>query len=538
MLKKILNGESKTITSAAVIIAAAHLASRVLGLVRDRILAGEFGAGESLDIYYAAFRIPDLVFNLIVMGALSAGFIPIFTKYLSKIKRNEKAWTLANNVLSVGLLIMVIVSLILMIFAPQIVPLITPGFNPEQMAKTIDLTRLMFLSPLLLGISSLFGGILQSFRRFFVYSLAPILYNVGIIIGALFFVDIWGLRGLAYGVILGALMHLLVQVPTCIHLGFKFKFVFDLTSQGLRKIGKMMIPRTLGLAIAQINLVVITIIASTLEQGSITVFNFANNLQFFAVGFFGISFAVAAFPTLSELAGKKKNERFIKTFSSTTREILFFIIPMTVIFLTLRAQIVRAVLGSGRFDWHDTILTFQTLGFFSLSLFAQALIPLLARSFFAFHNTVTPFVMGLISALLNVVLCLMLSPAYGVAGLALAFSISSIVNLVLLWTALRFKLGNLDDWRIIASVAKISAAALIMGIVIQGMKYLIGPITGTTTLLGILGQTLAALIAGAISFTAMGLWFNSPELHTFLASVKKKLLRKKFVPAEIEVKET
>lgn len=538
MLKKILNGESKTITAAAVIIAIAHLASRILGLVRDRILAGEFGAGESLDIYYAAFRVPDLVFNLIVMGALSAGFIPVFTSYMSRLNKNKKAWTLASNVLNVGLLVLIVVSVILIIFTPQLIPLITPGFNAEQMQRTIDLTRIMFLSPLLLGISSLFGGILQSFKRFFVYSLAPILYNVGIIIGALFLVDIFGLMGLAYGVILGALMHLLIQIPTSIHLGFRFRLVFDLTSNGLKRICKMMIPRTLGLAIAQINLIVITIIASTLESGSITVFNFANNLQFFAVGFFGISFAIAAFPTLSEFAGHKKNKKFIKTFSSTTRQILFFIIPMTVIFITLRAQIVRIVLGSGSFDWNDTILTFQTLGFFSISLFAQSLIPLLARSFFAFQNTVTPFVIGLMSALVNVILCYMLAPHFGVAGLALAFSISSIINLILLWVSLRFKLGDLDDLKIIVAVGKISAAALVMGIVMQGMKYIMGPVTGTSTLLGLLGQTLAALVVGGAAFTIVGLLFNSQELNTFLQVLKRKVLRKKFTPSEIDVKET
>ena len=538
MLKRILNGKSQTITAAAVIIALAHLASRILGLLRDRILAGEFGAGAELDVYYAAFRVPDLVFNLIVMGALSAGFIPVFTHYMSRLDNNKRAWQLANNVLNVGLVLLIFISLVLIFLAPQIVPLITPGFNAEQMAKTIDLTRLMFLSPLFLGISSLFGGILQSFKRFFVYSLAPILYNVGIIIGAVFFVDIWGLRGLAYGVILGALMHLLIQVPTSYYLGFKYKLFVNLASGGLKKIGKMMIPRTLGLATAQINLLVITIIASTLEEGSITVFSFANNLQFFAVGFFGISFAIAAFPTLSEFAGKNKSEKFIKTFSSTAREILFFIIPVTVIFLTLRAQIVRAVLGAGRFDWQDTILTLETLGFFSISMFAQSLIPLVSRSFFAFQNTVTPFVIGLVSAFVNIILCYALTPIYGVAGLALAFSLSSIMNLALLWVSLRFKLGNLDDLKIIVSVGKISLAAFFMGIVIQGMKYLMGPITGTTTFLGIVAQAGTALLAGAIAFTVLGLWLKSEELHTFVSSLKRKILRKKFTPSEIDVKET
>jgi putative peptidoglycan lipid II flippase len=537
MLKRFFDGKSQSIITAAVIIALANLASRVLGLLRDRILAGEFGAGTDLDIYYAAFRIPDLVFNLIVMGALSAGFIPVFCQYLSKLDGNKRAWRLVNNVLNTGFLLLVILSVILIIFTPPLIQLITPGFDQEQLAKTADLSRIMFLSPLLLGISSLLGGILQSFKRFFAYSLAPVLYNVGIIIGALFFVNIWQLKGLAYGVVLGALLHLLIQLPSCLKLGFRYQPLIDLASQGLRKIGKMMIPRTLALAIAQINLLVITIIASTLSAGSITIFNLANNLQFFAVGFFGISLAVAAFPTLSEYAGEQNQEKFIKTFSSTSREILFFMIPVTVIFLTLRAQIVRVVLGSGRFDWQDTILTFQTLGYFSISLFAQALIPLVARAFFAFHNTVTPFVIGLMSALVNILLCYLLAPIYGVAGLALAFSLSSVMNLILLWVALRFKLGSLDDWRIVISVGKISGAAFFMALVIQAMKYFMGPITGTTTFLGIISQAVAALLAGSAAFIVIGLWLKLAELQTLLTSIKRKIFRQKFTPSEIEVEE-
>src|SRR3989338_3687670 len=210
MLNKIFNGQSKTIASAAMIVGAASLVSRLLGVLRDRVLAGEFGAGPELDMYYSAFRLPDLIFNLIVLGALSAGFIPVFTDYL---KHRDKAWELANIVLNLLLIIVVLVSGLLIFLTPWLMEIIVPGFKDQQLATTIALTRIMFLSPILLAISGIWGGILQSFKQFFIYSLAPIMYNIGIIIGALYFTTFWGLFGLVWGVVLGAFLHLLIQLP-------------------------------------------------------------------------------------------------------------------------------------------------------------------------------------------------------------------------------------------------------------------------------------------------------------------------------------
>ncbi|MCK5357856.1 MAG: murein biosynthesis integral membrane protein MurJ, partial [Elusimicrobiales bacterium] len=399
-----------------------------MGIFRDRILASEFGAGDILDIYYTAFRVPDLIFNLLVLGALSAGFIPIFVNLLkgkkTRIKglvfgsKHKEAWYLANNILNILLLSVAVLSVFGIIFAPALIKVLAPGFSLSKQALTADLTRIMFLSPILLGISSILGGVLQSFKRFFIYSLAPILYNIGIIVGALFFAPLWGIYGLAWGVVLGALLHMLIQLPAVIKLGFRYRLIIDFKNKQVREIGRLMIPRTMSLAISQINLLVITIIASTLASGSIAVFNFANNLQSFPIGIFGISFAVAAFPTISAIAFDKP--KLINNFSKVIRQILFFIVPATVLLLTLRAQIIRVILGTGQFNWEDTLLTIHTLGFFTLSLFAQASIPLLARVFYARHNSLTPFYIGLSSALVNLILSLVLVRILGVAGLALA----------------------------------------------------------------------------------------------------------------------
>jgi len=530
MIKRLFNGEINSITVAALLVGGSSLISRLLGIFRDRILAGQFGAGDTLDIYYAAFRIPDLIFNLLVLGALSAGFIPIFTSLikspLEKIKsllgdNYKEAWQLASNILNIlgfGLLILCGLGVI---FAPQIMHLITPGFSREKMDLTVGLTRIMFLSPIFLGISSVFGGILQSFKRFFVYSMSPIFYNIGIIIGALYFVPIWGIYGLAWGVVLGAALHMIVQIPALTGLGFKYKFKFDIKNSNVRKIWLMMVPRTMSLAISQLNLLVITIIASTMASGSLAVFNFANNLQSFPVGIFGISFAIAAFPALSASAFDKK--KLVKDFSLTVRQILFFIIPSTVILLALRAQIIRVILGTGKFDWQDTILTIDTLGFFAISLFAQALIPLLIRVFYARHDSKTPFIIGIFSALVNIFLSIKLSQSLGVAGLALAFSISNVINLMLLWAWLNFEIGKIDELKIFISTVKFSLAALACGLAVQGTKLAIGTNVDMTKFLGVLTQGAVAGLAGILVYLLVCLILKSEELFNFWASLKRRL---------------
>lgn len=522
MIKRLFNKKIDSITVAATLVAFSSLASRFLGIFRDRILAGEFGAGNTLDVYYAAFRIPDLIFNLLVLGALSAGFIPIFANLIkSESDENKEAWELANNILNILLLFLVLVSIVGIIFAPQLTKLIAPGFGPEKQALTANLTRIMFLSPIFLGISSVLGGILQSFKRFFVYSLSPIMYNLGIIAGALYLVPIWGIYGLAWGVALGAFMHMFVQLPLVYKLGFKYKFEFGLKSKNLRKIGKMTAPRTMTLAVSQINLLVITILASGLVSGSLAVFNFANNLQAFPVGIFGISFAIAAFPTMSQVAHDTK--KFVQNFSATFRKILFFIVPSTVLLITLRAQVVRVILGTGQFDWQDTVLTLDALGFFAISLFAQATIPLLIRAFYAKHNAITPFIIGLFAAFVNAAAAWYFSRIYGVAGLALGFSLANIANFVLLWLLLHLKFKNLDEIKILFSTIKFSVGAIACGLAVQEIKPLVASLVDMNKFWGIFSQGLLAGVGGILVYFMVCYILRSEELMSFWNIFKRKL---------------
>ncbi|MDD3486781.1 MAG: murein biosynthesis integral membrane protein MurJ [Candidatus Moranbacteria bacterium] len=513
LTQKLKNGSpSSSVASAAFVIAAAGVLSRVLGLLRDRILASHFGAGDALDVYYAAFRIPDLIYNLLVLGALSAAFIPVFTGLIAH-EKDEEAWQFVNVFLTTALLILMLLAGIFAFFAPQLMPLITPGFHPGKMHAVVDLTRIMFLSPIFLGISGIFGGILNSFKRFLVYSLAPVMYNLGIIFGALYLVRPFGIAGLAWGVVIGAFLHMLVQYPNVKMVGLKYFPRLDWKDRNLRKVMRLMVPRTLGLAVTQINLLVITVIASTLAAGSLAVFNFANNLQSFPLGIFAIPFALAVFPVLSHHAAKDERDVFIYNFSKTFRQILFFVIPASILILVLRAQIVRIVLGSGKFNWTDTILTFQALGIFVVSLFAQSIIPLLARAFFALHNTRIPFFAGLAAEAVNLAAALTLARPYGILGLVWAFSLANILEMFLLIFILRNKLGNLDDRKIVSVTLRIAFSAIVAGLIAQIVKYLVNPLLDLDTFIGVFAQMASAGLSGAGAYCLLVWYFNLEEFR-------------------------
>ncbi len=542
VINRLLNNKSKTIFSAAFILVVTALTSRVLGLLRDRLLAGRFGAGDKLDIYFTAFRLPDLVFNIIIVGAISSVFIPIFTEYFHK--DDKEAWQLTNNVLNLVLLFLMALVVVLIIFAPFIISLIAPGFSGAKREMTILLTRIMFLSPILLGVSSIFSAVLQYFHRFLIYSLAPIVYNIGIIIGILFFVPKFGLVGLAWGVVLGALLHVLIQLPSTIYSGFRWQPIFNIFHTGVRKIIKLMIPRTIGIAGDQINFLVITAIASTLVSGSIAVFNLANNLQYVSIGIFGIAFATAVFPSLSRAFAKKENDSFSKDFSSTFSRVLFLIIPLSVLFFILRAQIVRVILGTGAFGWVDTRLTAAALGIFSISIFAQSLIPLVSRAFYACRDTKTPVLISLASIFLNIIFSFLFVWLLGsvsifnswisnvlklqglrsmaILGLPLAFSLAEIFNFVVLIKIFAKKIGWWHPSYLLRSVLRIIFATLCMSIITYGSLYALNLFFDTRTFIGIFLQgTLAAGIGVAV-YCLMMLLLGAPEMNLIIKKIKKQ----------------
>jgi len=521
------SASSRTVSGAALVIAVSGVASRLLGFFRDRMLAGRFGAGDTLDAYYAAFRIPDTLYNLLVMGALSAAFIPIFTEHLSRRDR-DGARRLAGDVLRLLLLSLGGLSFVAVLAAPVIVSLVAPGFHEGKRELTVALTRIMLLSPILLGISAVLGGMLVSLSRFVAYSLAPIFYNAGIIVGILCFVPAAGPIGLGYGVVLGAALHLLVQVPAL------RGFVPSRPSvRGLFRIGKdvrrvlaLMVPRSLGIAANQVGLLLTTVFASSLASGSVAVFTLATNIQSIPIGLFAVSFSLAAFPVLSFSAAEKANGRFFETLSRTTRRILFFVVPLSMILIVFRAQVVRVILGSGRFDWDDTIATFSVLAWLSASLFAQAFIPLFARAFYALQDTKTPFVLALAAEAVHIALMPFLMPFLGVSALAIAFSVGSVVNGLLLLFALRKRISEWNDRRFFLEIGKIVLATLVAGLVAQVSKsvFLLAP-SPLDTFGEVLLQLTLGTVVGLGAFCLMSVWLRIDEFRSLRRFVLAKVLR-------------
>lgn len=534
MVKRLINNftlwsstSSQTIGGAALLIASAGIASRFLGFLRDHILASQFGAGDVLDAYYAAFRIPDTIYGFLVLGALGAAFTPIFTELLVE-KKNEEAWRLVSGLLHSILFSMGTLSLLGIIFAPWLIDLIAPGFTADKQAMVVGLARVMLLSPLLLSASAVFGGVLISFKQFVAYSLAPILYNVGIICGALFFVPLMGVVGLAWGVVLGSLLHMLIQYPSLRRLGFCYQphFLNVWKDKTVRRVVKLMIPRSLAMGVGQVSLLVEVIFASTLASGSLAVFTLANNIQSVPLGLFGVAFSLAVFPSLSLLTAEKREKDFFAVLSQTTRRILFFVLPLSIFMIIFRAQFVRVILGAGHFDWEDTILTFEVLKFLAISLFAQSLIPLFSRAFFALQNTKTPLYISLVSEAVNIMLIPILLPKYAVLGLAIAFSISNVLNLILLYASLRQKISFWDDREFLRPASKIFFAALAAGVIAQVSKSLFAWTTNELdTFVEVFLQLITGLAIGGASFVLLCHWFRIDELQMVKRFILCKVLR-------------
>lgn len=523
---KILSSQSKSITGAAIIIAGATLVNKFVGIARDRTIAHYFGAGPVTDAYYAAFKIPDLIYNLLVVGALTAGFIPIFTKlYYDRAENKNSAWKMANNVFNILGLALMSLCAIGIISAPWISHLIAPGFEGDSSKLVTMFSRVLFISPIFLGASMVMGGILQSLRQFVLYSIAPIFYNLGIIAGAVFIVPLVGPIGLAFGVVLGAFLHFITQFFGAWQSGFRWQWVLDFKDQSAIQVGKLMIPRSLGLAISQIQTIITTVFATLLATGSVAAYTFADNLHYVPIGIIGISFAMAIFPVLSLNVAQKNTVEFKKNLSSGLRQIFFLIVPLAIIFLLLRAQIVRVVLGSGAFDWNATINTADALAFFSFNMIAGSLIPLLARAFFALSDTKTPLFSGFLGSIVGITSAYFLMQSMGVAGLALASVFGGAVNILLLFILLRKKIGGFGNEYLVPTIYKVAIAGMGMGITIQYLKKPLAGIFNQDYFFGIFGQGLVAGLAGLFIYLIICYILRLQELTQVMSSLQRKWLK-------------
>ncbi|MBI2626426.1 MAG: murein biosynthesis integral membrane protein MurJ [Candidatus Nealsonbacteria bacterium] len=536
-MRALFNSQTRTVHHAAGILIVSALLSRVLGIARDWLLAKNLGAGGDLDVYFAVFRIPDFLYHILISGGIVVAFLPIFSDFFSKNK--DDAWKFANNVLNVFLLFLILFSLALFVFAPGLIKLITPGFTSSQLDQTIFLTRIMLLSPIFFGLSSILSGILQYFHRFLIYGFAPILYNLGIILGIVFLFPSFGLVGIIYGVLFGAFLHFLIQLPSAINCGLKYRPIFNLGGQGLKRVFLLMLPRTLGVAGSQINLIVMTSIASTLSAGSISIFNLTQNLQNLPVGIIGVSFAVAVFAPLSKSLADGAKEEFLKDFSSTFRQVVYIVFPLSFLLFILRNQIVQIILRHGEFSQSSADLASASLGLFSLGVWAIGLIPLLSRAFFAIKDTRIPAIVVFFTVTLNIILSFYFIGILNsegllwhalksifrleggdmrVLGLPLAFALSGTLQFFLLMALLYKKIGDFRLKDIWDSTSKIILASFIMAAAVYFSFYLI---------FSIYLKAIVGALAGASVYFFATHFLKSPEAKAIKLRIIARLIRSK-----------
>jgi putative peptidoglycan lipid II flippase len=534
IIHKISGHQTKNISLAALILSIFSFLSFLLGLLRDRLIAGGFGMGNELDSYYTAFRIPDFIAIVLMTGAIGVAVIPIFTKNL--VKSREGAFDYLSNLLNLSLVGLILICAVLFIFTPGLISLIAPGFSPEKKEITSLLTRIMFLSPILLGISNIISAILRVFQRFLITALSPIFYNLGSIVGIVFFVPRIGISGLAWGIVLGAFLHFIIQVPAIFKVGFKIKNIFNFLDKDFLLTLKLTIPRAIGLAATQINLVVITIIGSTLIPGSIGVFSLANDLSLPIIGLIAIPFATAVFPALSMAFSKGQKGDLLQKFSSVFRQILFLIIPISAIAFILRAYLVRIAFGAGLFNWSATKLTAACFGVFMFGLFAQGLIYLLAKTFYSMHNTKIPALVSIVSIastalfsyffiwtlnfpnffsiFLSKILKIEGMQNLAVVGLPLAVSLDAVLQLSLLLIFFKKKVGNFHIKEILSSLKKVLAATLLTIIFTYLARQVIGGFTGAKTFWLVFLQAGFTAGLGLSFYLLMAFIFKSSEVKS------------------------
>lgn len=519
-IKSAFHGENSMRGATALLMVTLFL-SNILGFLRDRFLAQKLPA-EQADMYFNAFRLPDLVFNVLILGAVSTAFIPIFTDYLFKNKDEGSAWRLSNTVFNLSAILLIIFLAGIYFAAPVVVPLISPFSQPDRVETTILLTRVLLIQPFFFGLSYIAGSLLNSFKRFGAYAIAPLIYNTAIIISILYLTPIYGAKGVVYGVLVGAFLHFLVQVPTLVTLGYRYRPIIDFKMPALRQIAALMWPRALQLLLLQLVLLAFARFSAQLSVGSVSSLNYADNIQTVPTVIFGNALAMASFPYMSEAFAKGEGKDFRKYLVKATKAALFFLIPSAVGLYLLRVQIVRLILGSGHFGWDQTIMTAEALGMFALGLVPLGLIPLYLRAFFAAHDTRTPALITLPIVIFSILFGYILAfhTSMGVAGLALAFSVSSTLQLIVLYAVLRRRFGWQDELELVKSLAVFVLMGLIMAVAIQLVKMLVGSSTDLRYGVNVLMQGATGVLVGAVVYLGLALILRIPEIE-FLWKRKK-----------------
>lgn len=518
----------KRVARAAGIVMFLIFLSRVLGFVRERAIATVFGRTAETDVFFAAFAIPDLMYQLLVGGVISSAFIPVFTQYLASDKEDE-AWYVASSFMNLTMILLFVLTVLGIIFAPLLAPLVGVGFEGAERELLVSLMRITFPAVFFTALSGLEMGVLNSYQRFTLPALAPLLYNTAQILGAYILGPIFGIVGMAYGTIVGSFGSFAVQMPLVFKKAkTRFRRVIDFKHPGIRKMFRLMIPAIIGLSIVQINMIVGQNLASLLEEGTIVALRLANRLINFPLGVFAMGLSTAIFPTLSSHVARNEMNEFRQTFSFGLRVIFYITLPAAVGLAVLRVPIVRLLFETGEFTSHDTQVTAYALLFYAAGLFAQSGLQILTRAFYSLQDTITPVKIGLVTVGLNLVFSLMFIywTNLGVGGLALAFSLTSLIQMVIAIFVLRRKLGGIDGRRIFNTIGRALLASIVMGISAYYATNLAGVFVDITTVTGRLIETFSGIAVGVVVYIVASFVFQMEEPRFVLNLIKEKFVKR------------
>lgn len=526
---------NRQIARAALVVLMGFLASGVLGVIRSAIIASIFGAGAAPDAFARAQQIPELVFVLVAGGALGSSFIPVFARLREN--DDETAWRLASAVMTLSAVAAAILSLVIIVFAPWLVAtILAPGVPAEYQELTVNLTRLMMITPVIFSISGLMMGILHTYQQFLLPSIAISMNSIGLIVGALLFARMLtpdsgvgqvgdaNIYGLAYGAILSAVLHLIVQIPGLRKIRARLTPLFDWRAPGVLEVLRLMGPRVLGLAIVRVNFIVNAAFTSVMVYGSATVLTYAFTLMFFALGIIAQSVGQAVFPTLSALAAEGDMEGFKSRLAAAMRSVLFLSFPAMVALILFGEPLVRVMFERGEWTAENTTGTAWALAFYALGIAGFSLLEVLSRAFYALADTWTPVKVGILSMVSNIVLSILFIQVIGepgnlgrgpFAGLALANASTTIIEALALWWLLRRRIGDLHDRAILDGAGRAALAALGMGATLWVMLGVLGDAGALVTLVG------GGLVGGGVFF-GLSLLLGVSEART----VPRLLLRR------------
>lgn len=559
MVKKILgffNKETGGIHQAAYLLGFFAILSQVLALFRDRLLASSFGAGSTLDLYYSAFRIPDLLFVFVASSVSISVLIPFLLEALENGK--EKAEDFLSNVFSFFFFFMVVIGLASFFLAPTLLKWLFPEMAKQSSFSTlVNLTRILLLSPAFLGFSNLLASITQTHKRFFLYAISPVLYNIGIIIGIVFLYPLFGLLGLGVGVVFGAFLHFAIQIPYVLSLGLFPRLKLRISWNTIKKIVFTSIPRTITVSSNELTELFLISFASLLIPGSISIFNFSFNLQSVPFSIIGVSYSLAAFPVLTKAFASGNRGEFVEQMTETSKHIIFWSIPISIMFIVLRAQIVRVILGAGKFNWDDTRLTAAALALFTVSLLAQNLVTLFVRAYYSRGKTQTPLLMNIISSVFIITLSYYLVAVYKtnilfrdffesllkvsdvpgtiVLMLPLGFSLGLILNVILHWVGFHKEFNEFSK-SISRVIFQILGSSLIMGFVTYNMLNVFDDLFNLNTLLGIFLQGLCSGLIGIIIFIIVLYILKNKELVEIYKTLHRKVWNTKVISPDATLK--